>query len=34
MRDLRRSMKFWQQKKKWVVGFDSKLQEQSVFTVS
>ena len=34
MRHLRKSVKFWQRRKKWLVGFDSKLQEHSGFIVS
>ena len=33
MRHLRRSVKFWQRRKKWVVDSDSKLQEHSGFIV-
>ena len=33
MRHLKRSVKLWQRRKKWVVDSDSKLQEQSGFTV-
>ena len=33
MRHLKRSVKLWQRRKKWVVDSDSKLQEQSGFMV-
>ena len=34
MRHMRRSVRFWQRRKKWVVDSDSKLQEHSASIVS